>query len=162
MKLVTGALALLGISVAGCGATHSVAVTSYNAVTAPVRLVHRAIAGKPANTTSNRSDVTSPGQPIAAATPAPTPHVQVHKAGSGTSTKTAQTSRPKSTPKQKTSSTTYAASYSPQFPVAKSVPGKPGLVYNPFNQDGALIDVSGYPPGSKVKDPDSQKIFIVP
>jgi hypothetical protein len=42
------------------------------------------------------------------------------------------------------------------------VPGKPGLVYNPFDPNGGLIDVSGYASGSKVKDPDSQKIFVVP
>jgi len=46
--------------------------------------------------------------------------------------------------------------------VAKPVPGKQGLVFNPFNSNGAYIDVSGYAPGSKVKDPDSQKIFVVP
>jgi len=48
-----------------------------------------------------------------------------------------------------------------QFPVAKPVPGKPGLVFNPFKSN-AYIDVSGYAPGSKVKDPDTQKIFVVP
>jgi hypothetical protein len=42
------------------------------------------------------------------------------------------------------------------------VPGKPGLVYNPYDPNGAYIDVTGYAPGSKVKDPDSQKIFVVP
>ena len=42
------------------------------------------------------------------------------------------------------------------------VPGKPGLVFNPFNANGGYIDVSGYASGSKVKDPDSHKIFIVP
>jgi hypothetical protein len=46
--------------------------------------------------------------------------------------------------------------------VAKPVPGRSGLVFNPFNPHGAYIDVSGYAPGSKVKDPDSQKIFVVP
>jgi hypothetical protein len=49
-----------------------------------------------------------------------------------------------------------------QFPVARPVPGRPGLVFNPFNASGGYIDVSGYAPGSKVKDPDSQQIFIVP
>jgi len=45
--------------------------------------------------------------------------------------------------------------------VAKPVPGKPGLVFSPFKAN-AYIDVSGYAPGSKVKDPESQKIFVVP
>jgi len=42
------------------------------------------------------------------------------------------------------------------------VPDRPGLVFNPFNASGGYIDVSGYAPGSKVKDPTTQKIFIVP
>jgi hypothetical protein len=49
-----------------------------------------------------------------------------------------------------------------QFSVAKPVPGKPGLVFNPFNANGGYIDVSGFAPGSKVKDPESHQIFIVP
>jgi hypothetical protein len=38
------------------------------------------------------------------------------------------------------------------FPTAKAVPGKPGYVSSPFDTKGRYIDVSGYPPGSKVKD----------
>jgi len=49
----------------------------------------------------------------------------------------------------------------PQFPTAKPVPSRPGLVSNPFNPS-EYIDVSGYPSGSKVKDPNSGKIFTVP
>ena len=48
-----------------------------------------------------------------------------------------------------------------QFPTAKPVPNKPGLVFNPFNPS-EYIDVSGYPSGRKVKDPNSGKIFTVP
>ena len=48
-----------------------------------------------------------------------------------------------------------------EFPVAKSVPGKPGYVYSPYDQS-KYVDVSGYTPGSKVKDPYTQKIFVVP
>jgi hypothetical protein len=45
--------------------------------------------------------------------------------------------------------------------VAKAVPGKPGYVYSPYDSS-KYVDVSGYTPGSKVKDPYAQKIFIVP
>ena len=48
------------------------------------------------------------------------------------------------------------------YPVAKTVPGKPGYVYSPFDGAGGMIDVTGYAPGTKVKDPDTKKIFIVP
>ena len=49
-----------------------------------------------------------------------------------------------------------------QFPVAKPVPGKPGFVYSPFESNGTMIDVTGYASGTKVKDPGTNKIFIVP
>ena len=136
MKPAARALVLFGIAATGCGTAHHVVTDSYHAVTAPVRLVHKEASGKPP---APASDVDVPGQPVAA-TPPPSPRV-------------AQ-SKPSASPQ--------VASNQPQFPVAKAVPGKPGLVYNPFDPNGGLIDVSGYTPGSKVKDPDSQKIFVVP
>jgi hypothetical protein len=62
-----------------------------------------------------------------------------------------------SSPSQLSSSSTE-----PMFPTAKAVPGKPGYVFSPFDAKGRYIDVSGYPPGSKAKDPWTDKIFIVP
>jgi hypothetical protein len=61
--------------------------------------------------------------------------------------------RPESTPRP--------ASSELEFPTAKPVEGKPGYVYSPFDP-GKYVDVSGYPSGSKVKDPYSGKIFKVP
>jgi hypothetical protein len=54
-----------------------------------------------------------------------------------------------------------AATNQSEFPVAKPVPGKSGYVYSPYDSS-KYVDVSGYTPGSKVKDPYTQKIFIVP
>ena len=48
-----------------------------------------------------------------------------------------------------------------QFPTAKRVPNKPGFVFSP-SDPSKYVDVSGYPSGSKVKDPYSGKIFTVP
>jgi hypothetical protein len=48
-----------------------------------------------------------------------------------------------------------------QFPTAKQVPNKPGFVFSP-SDPSKYVDVSGYPSGSKVKDPYSGKIFTVP
>jgi hypothetical protein len=47
------------------------------------------------------------------------------------------------------------------FPTAKAVPDKPGYVYS-VAEPNKYVDVSGYPPGSKVKDPYSGQIFTVP
>jgi hypothetical protein len=41
------------------------------------------------------------------------------------------------------------------------VPDRPGYVYS-LNDPGKYVDVTGYAPGSKVKDPYSGKIFLVP
>jgi hypothetical protein len=130
-----GIILLFGFA-GGCGPAREVG----HVVTAPVRLVHRGSEKPPQS-----SDVATPGHPVTA-TPTPTPRTAQAQA------------KPRSSP----SAPPKVASTPSPFPVAKAVPGKPGLVYNPFDPKGGLIDVSGYASGSKVKDPDSQKIFIVP
>jgi hypothetical protein len=61
-------------------------------------------------------------------------------------------------------STTAAASQkADEIPTAKPVPGRPGFVYNPFDPTATrLLDVRGKPSGTKLKDPVSGKLFIVP
>ena len=48
------------------------------------------------------------------------------------------------------------------LPYAKPVPGKPGYVFSPYDKNGGYVDVTGYSPGQKVKDPYSGKVFLVP
>ncbi len=119
MKAMARVLLLTCVLLVGCRAARDVAVTSYHVATAPVRLVHRAIA----------ADSTPP---------------------------------PRNPPAKSKGSPPRGTAAQPQFPTAEPVPGRPGLVFNPYDRNGGYIDVSGYAPGSKVKDPDSQKIFIVP
>jgi len=138
VKSAIGVIALFGLVAGGCGPAREVG----HVVTAPVRLVHHDSEKPPPPT----SDVEAPGHPVAA-TPTPVPRIT-----------TQNQVKPMSSP---SASPRLASTPSP-FPVAKAVPGKPGLVYNPFDPKGGLIDVSGYASGSKAKDPDSQKIFIVP
>ncbi len=161
MKPAARAIILIGIFVASCDTTHNVAVSSYHAVTAPVRYVRRHIDSEPSSTTSTTttSDVSTPGRPVAETSPTPPSRVAARNSTSAVSTSTPQTSGSKSAGAKVKPLPSPAA---PQFPVAKAVPGKPGLVFNPFDAKGGYIDVSGYASGSKVKDPDSQKIFIVP
>lgn len=45
------------------------------------------------------------------------------------------------------------------IPTAK--PGKDGIVESPF-VPGKQVDIQGYPPGATVRDPYTNKIFIVP
>jgi hypothetical protein len=59
--------------------------------------------------------------------------------------------------------TTPAKTSKGDYPYGIPVPGKPGLVTSPY-VPGKVVDVSGMPPGTEVKDPytDYKKIFLVP
>ena len=47
------------------------------------------------------------------------------------------------------------------YPYGVPVTGKPGFVRSPYSPD-KMTDVRGYAPGTEVKDPYTQKIFLVP
>jgi hypothetical protein len=48
------------------------------------------------------------------------------------------------------------------MPYGIPVPGQKGMVISPYLPEGSYIDVSGFAPGSAVKDPYTGKIFLVP
>jgi len=111
------------------------------------------------------SDVTQPGHPAAstqvASAPQPRRTATTSQKRRGTTPPVAdsETTQPESKPSppaQASSSTSTA------FPTAKAVPDKPGYVFSPFDSSGRYVDVSGYTPGTKVKDPWTDKIFVVP
>jgi hypothetical protein len=148
MKLAIRAAAFFSIALAGCGIGRI--------VTAPVRYVFNE---PEPSSAANTSDVTNPGRPVIASSP-----TTVQRTVSRKTTRSSAQTTPRAVT-NKSARPSGAAQKSPaavQFPVAKPVPGKAGLVFNPFNANGAYIDVSGYAPGSKVKDPDSHQIFVVP
>ena len=92
----------------------------------------------PSTTETNRRTTTQPS-------PRPT----------ADATSVTEKSKPSPSPSRTASSQT-------QLPTAKPVPGKPGYVFSPFDPSGGYVDVTGYSPGQKVKDPYSGKIFLVP
>ena len=48
------------------------------------------------------------------------------------------------------------------IPYAVPVVGKPGFVTSPFAPGSGYVDVRGFPPGTEVKDPYTNKVFLVP
>jgi hypothetical protein len=175
------AMVLAAVLLAGCGTTTNVAKTSYHVTrdvavgsyrvaTAPVHYALRRHNNEPTmvgTTDAIESDVTEPGHSV--------PPTQVASASTQRRPKpdTARTEKkPKTTPhvtqaetteaQTQPSSNSQASSAASAFPTAKAVPDKPGYVFSPFDSSGRYVDVSGYAPGTKVKDPWTDKIFIVP
>ena len=157
---------LLTFTVFGCRTAENVASTSAAVVTAPAHYVR----GKFQHGEQPTTETTIyEGQPVEAMPPqaSATPLRSSRTVTSSTSaspspqqsemlSSTAATPPPSATPR---SSSANAAA---QFPSAKPVPGKPGYVFSPYDPNGGYVDVTGYQSGSKVKDPYSQKIFLVP
>jgi hypothetical protein len=74
---------------------------------------------------------------------------------------------PSSTPDQKKPDSTVGANGpagapKKDYPYATPVAGKPGFVTSPFAPYSGYVDVRGFPPGTEVKDPYTQKVFLVP
>ena len=180
MKAIVLVLMVVSVFLAGCQATHDVATTSYHVTrgaavgsykvaravavgsyrvaSAPVYYATRKSSGEPTmvgTTEATSSDVAEPGRPMP-------PKTAAERRQSRTSSGASRTTR-----KETAQSSTRAGSSRPSasqenFPTAKAVPGKSGYVFSPFDTEGRYVDVSGFASGTKVKDPWTDKIFLVP
>ena len=170
------ALMFAAILLGGCRATHDVAVTSYHVTrgvavgsyrvaTAPVHYALRKRGERSEavtmETTSSGEAKPMPASDVAVTQPRPQPAAERSSnrsaVVSSANRKEAAQARPKPSPSPRSSSAAQG-----EFPTAKAVPGKPGYVVSPFDSSGRYVDISGYTSGSKVKDPWTDKIFIVP
>jgi hypothetical protein len=152
MSLAMRAVLLSLLLLSGCRTADDVATSSYQGATAPVR-ADQAQAGTTTvtTTTTHGTQLADGGEPLQTR---PTPPTAARRDETSLNAGTPSTeSRPRTT------SSPVASQL--EFPTAKPVEGKPGYVYSPFDPS-KYVDVSGYTPGSKVKDPYSGKIFLVP
>ena len=174
------AMVLGTVLLAGCGTTRNVAQTSYHVTrdvavgsyrvaTAPVHYAFKRHSNEPTmvgTTDAIESDVTQPGHPAQTTQVASAPQPR-RKADTTRSQKPSKTAPPvayseTTQPEPRPSPPAQASSTSSTFPTAKAVPDKPGYVFSPFDSSGRYVDVSGYTSGTKVKDPWTDKIFVVP
>ena len=157
-----------GAAVGSYKVARAVAVGSYRVATAPVHYATRK-RGDESSTivgTESPSDVTTPGQSIPSPEMASVSQQQSRvEAQRGQGRTSDSTSRPTRAETGQSSTSTSGSRASPpqaNFPTGKAVPGKPGYVFSPFDKEGRYVDVSGFAPGTKVKDPWTDKIFLVP
>src|SRR5438034_5765877 len=180
MKAIARLLMFVPILVAGCRATQDVAVTSYHVTrgaavgsykvaravavgsyrvaSAPVHYATRKVSGEPTmvgTTEATSSDVTQPGQPMPTQTAA-------ERRQNRTSSDVPHTTRKETAQSSAKTGSSRSSASQENFPTAKAVPGKSGYVFSPFDAEGRYVDVSGFAPGTKVKDPWTDKIFLVP
>jgi hypothetical protein len=179
MKTLEPACLVAAVLLSGCGTTRNVAVSSYHVTrdvavgsyrvaTAPVHYALRRHGDGPTmvgTTDAIESDVAEPGHPVPS-TEVASPHRQQksHAARTESPSKKTRSVASSEATRSETQSPPQAQTFSTStaFPTAKAVPDKPGYVFSPFDSSGRYVDVSGYTPGTKVKDPWTDKIFIVP
>lgn len=181
-SLIFALLVAVVLTLASCGTMHDAAVTTFRVVDTPHRYVRRqlGVTDEPQQTTTTTttevySDTSHPpSQPYAVQQQPPPPPVQTQRrvVASEQQPPPPPQSRPTATPRVTSLESGPPTTTSPErtstsqsgsdLPYAKPVPGKPGYVFSPFDKNGGYVDVTGYSPGQKVKDPYSGKIFLVP
>jgi len=166
-----------------CETAHDAAVSTFRVIDAPAAYIRRQIdeEGQVTQTTTTTTETQvypdAANNPPSASYPVqpPPPPTQAQRRvvanepsppaeGEANPTATPRVVRSENKPPttSSTARTTSSQSASADIPYGKPVPGKPGYVFSPFDKNGGYVDVTGYTPGQKVKDPYTGKIFLVP
>ncbi|CAN5580067.1 hypothetical protein BH20VER1_BH20VER1_02490 [soil metagenome] len=172
MRSAATLLLLCSFVFTGCGTARKVAVGTFRVIDAPANYVRNRIDDGGTQTTTTRTtttygqgaadDVSAPGYPVTQTPPPPrTVASSRPSTGPAASPRPPRTTTATPTPRPSPAATRRPASGQQQFPIARPVPGRPGYVYS-VDPNGGIVDVTGYQPGDKAKDPYTKQIFIVP
>lgn len=186
MKRIILALLCAPFVLPSCETAHNAAVTTFRVVDAPAAYVRRKldVDQQPQTTTTTTTETqvysdtaqNPPSQPYPVQPPPPPP-VQTQRrivTNENNPPPPEAQARPTATPRvahnesapsnqpTKFAPPPTASSQGSNLPYGKPVPGKPGYVFSPYDKNGGYVDVTGYSPGQKVKDPYTGKIFLVP
>jgi hypothetical protein len=143
MKKLLGIVAVIGgIAISGCNHSGSDESTS------PAPLPQNN------NTAAPMAPVPPNGAPDTGTTTTQTTTTESTTTTPSTPSTTATTTTQTSTPPAIKPATNY--------PMGIVIPGKKGFVKSPYAEYAEPVDVRGYPPGTAVRCPYTNKIFIVP
>ena len=162
--LLTGCRTTRDVAVTSYHVTRDIAVGSYRVASAPVHyaLGRNKDESSTATTTETASSEYTPS-PETSSVPQRQQLDESAEVQSQSANTASRVTRKETTQaKPKPSSSMDSSASRGEFPTAKSVPGKPGYVFSPFDSSGRYVDVSGYAHGTKVRDPWTDKIFVVP
>ena len=180
MKRTILALLFVPLVLPSCQTAHNAAVSTFRVVDAPNAYLRRKLgvnqeqpgATPAAGTETVNSDTASipPQQPSPVQQPAPPVQTPGQVAAAGREPEppgagpadAPQVSSTRTTEPKPSATPQAASTQTGDLPYGKPVPGKPGYVFSPYDKTGGYVDVTGFTPGQKVKDPYSGKIFLVP